>query len=129
MILNIYRWMFLASFANVGIALWCIIAPFDWAAFIGVAPMTYTSASLFMIWGGTLLGLHLVYIPGVLDPLRFQCVNWASIAIKFWMSIIFINCGFDFYSFALWDFSWGAALLIMWLLVLNTRKEVKFMNA
>lgn len=129
MILNIYRWMFLASFANVGIALWCIFAPFDFAAFVDVSPMMYISASLFSIWGGTLLGLHFLYIPGLLDPLKHQCVNWVSIAVKFWMSIIFIKSGFEFYSFALWDFSWGTVLLILWLLVLNTRKEVKFMNA
>lgn len=129
MILGIYRLVFLFTFVNMIMALWCIFAPFDWAAHTGVGPMTWTSANLFRIWGGTLLGVHVLYIPGLIDPLRYQWSNWTSIALKFWMSLIFITSGFDFYKYAAWDFICGAVLLILWLLVLSGRKEMKFMNA
>lgn len=127
MILKIYQILFALSFSNVIIALWCIFAPFDWAAFIGVSPMNHISAALFSIWGGTLLGVHALYIPGLIDPLKYKWSNWISIALKFWMSAIFLKAGFDFHSFAVWDFAWGSALLVLWLVVLFTRKEAKFM--
>lgn len=127
--IKIYQWLFALSFLNVLIAFWCIFDPFGWAAFIGVAPMNHISASLFSIWGGTLLGVHVLYIPGLIDPLRYQWSNWTSIALKFWMSAIFLSAGFHFYPFFMWDFTWGSVLLISWIAALNTRKEVKFMNA
>lgn len=123
MFVTIYKVLFALSFSNVLIALWCIFAPFDWAAFSGVAPMTHVSASLFSIWGGTLLGVHVLYIPGLIDPLRYQWSNWTSIALKFWMSAIFLNAGFDFYPFFMWDFTWGSILIIFYLLAVFTRKE------
>jgi len=129
MILKIYQWLFALSFVNVFIAFWCILAPFSWAEFIGVSPMTFTSAALFSIWGGTLLGLHVLYLPGLFDPLKYQCINWTSIAVKFWMSLIFITHGFDFWIFAAWDFTCGSILLVAYLAVLITRKEAVFMNA
>lgn len=129
MMLKIYQGLFFVSFTNVIIGLVCVIAPFHFAAWVGVGPMIYTSAYLFQIWGATLIGLHVVYLPGLIDPLRNQFINWSSIGIKFWMSFVFLSCGFDFYSFAAWDFICGSVLLITWILALNSRKEMMFMNA
>jgi hypothetical protein len=51
-------------------------------------------------------------VVGLRNPLFFRWPNWSSIAIRFFMPIIFLSSGRFFYPFALWDFSFGVILLI-----------------
>ena len=62
--------------------------------------------------GATLLGLHLVYVPGLTNPLFYRWPNWSSIVIKFFMTIVFLSSGRLFLPFAVWDFTFGVILLI-----------------
>lgn len=77
------------------------------------------------VWGATLLGLHLVYIPGWRHPLRYRWPNWSSIFIKFWMTTVFLFQGGDFLPFAVWDATWGVVLLIAYyrLLLADTARR------
>ena len=109
--LRTYRVLFLISIlGNLVVCLWCIFAPVSFARALH-QPDPFPEAWP-RVWGATLLGLHLVYVPGLLNPLFYRWPNWSSIAIKFFMTIIFLVSGRFFYPFALWDFSFGVILLI-----------------
>jgi hypothetical protein len=109
--LHTYRVLFLISIlGNLVVCLWCIFAPASFARALH-QPDPFPEAWP-RVWGATLLGLHLVYLPGLRDPLFYRWPNWSSIAIKFFMTIIFLASGRFFYPFALWDFSFGVILLI-----------------
>jgi hypothetical protein len=77
------------------------------------------------VWGATLLGLHIVYIPGWRHPLRYRWPNWCSIGIKFWMTTVFLFQGWTFILFAIWDFAWGVVLLLAYyrLLLADTARR------
>jgi len=109
--LRTYRVLFLISIlGNLVVCLWCIFAPVSFAHALH-QPDPFPEAWP-RVWGATLLGLHLVYVPGLLNPLFYRWPNWSSIAIKFFMTIIFLVSGRFFYPFALWDFSFGVILLV-----------------
>jgi len=109
--LRTYRVLFLISIlGNLVVCLWCIFAPVSFARALH-QPDPFPEAWP-RVWGATLLGLHLVYVPGLLNPLFYRWPNWSSIAIKFFMTIIFLVSGRFFYPFALWDFSFGVILLV-----------------
>jgi hypothetical protein len=109
--LRIYRMLFLISIlGNLVVCFWCIFGPVSFARFLH-QPDPFPEPWP-RIWGATLLGLHLVYVPGLRNPLFYRWPNWSSIAIKFFMTIIFLSSGRYFYPFAAWDFSFGVILLI-----------------
>jgi hypothetical protein len=110
--LLVYQTLFgISIVTNVGIALACVFVPDRFAGLVGLKwqePMRgYARA-----WGATLIGLHLVYVPGLLYPIGEQWINWSSIAIKFGMPTIFWSNPRGFKMFGLWDFSWGLVLLV-----------------
>ena len=87
--LRTYRVLFLISIlGNLVVCLWCIFAPVSFARALH-QPDPFPEAWP-RVWGATLLGLHLVYVPALLNPLFYRWPNWSSIAIKFFMTIIFI---------------------------------------
>jgi hypothetical protein len=109
--LRTYRLLFLISIiGNLVVCLWCVFAPVNFARLLH-QPDPFPEAWP-RVWGATLLGLHLVYVPGLRNPLFYRWPNWSSIGIKFFMTIIFLSSGRYFYPFALWDFSFGVILLI-----------------
>jgi hypothetical protein len=109
--LRLYRVLFLISIlGNLIVCLWCIFDPVGFARLLS-QPDPYPQ-SWPRVWGATLLGLHLVYVPGLCNPLFYRWPNWSSIAIKFFMPIIFVSSGRYFYPFAVWDFSFGVILLV-----------------
>ena len=109
--LRTYRLLFGLSIAtNVVVCLLALLAPYHLAHLTG-QPDPFPDGWP-RVWGATLLGLHLVYLPGWRHPLRYRWPNWASIAIKFWMTLVFLLQGRDFLPFAVWDFAWGVVLLI-----------------
>src|SRR5437764_349296 len=109
--LRIFRLLFaIRIVGNVIIACWCIFDPVGFARLL-LQPDPYPPAWP-RVWGATLLGLHLVYVPGLRNPLFYRWPNWSSIAIKFFTTIIFLVSGRFFYPFALWDFSFGVILLV-----------------
>jgi hypothetical protein len=108
--LRIYQVLFRISIiANLLVGLWCIFDPVGFAQRvfqIDPYPQAWPR-----IWGATLLGLQLVYIPGALNPLFYRWPNWFSIAIKILMTIIFLTAGSSFYLLAAWEFIWFLILL------------------
>jgi len=109
--LHTYKVLFVISIlGNLVVCFWCIFDPVGFARLV-LQPDPYPEAWP-RVWGATLLGLHLVYWPGLRDPLFYRWPNWSSIAIKFWMTAIFLSSGHFFYPFAVWDFSFGVILLV-----------------
>lgn len=109
--LRTYRRLFAASIiTNVIVSLLAILGPVTMARLLG-QPEPFPEAWV-RIWGATLLGLHVVYLPGLRNPVFYRWPNWASIGIKFWMTTIFLLQGSEFLVFALWDATWGVVLLI-----------------
>lgn len=109
--LRTYRVLFLISIlGNLVVCLWCLFAPVSFARLV-LQPDPFPEAWP-RVWGATLLGLHLVYVPGLRNPLFYRWPNWSSIAIKFFMTVVFLSSGRYFFPFALWDFSFGVILFI-----------------
>jgi len=109
--LRIYQVLFLISIlGNLVVCLWCIFDPVGFARAL-LQPDPFPAAWP-RIWGATLLGLHIVYIPGLRNPLFYRWPNWSSIVIKFYMPIVFVSSGRFFYPFAVWDFAFGVILLV-----------------
>ena len=91
------------------VGFWCIFDPVGFARLL-LQPDPFPEPWP-RVWGATLIGLHLVYVPGLRNSLFYRWPNWSSIAIKFFMTIIFLSSG-RIYPFALWDFSFGVILLV-----------------
>jgi hypothetical protein len=109
--LRVYRVLFLISIlGNVIISLWCIFNPVGFAQL--VLQLDPYPEAWPRVWGATLLGLQLVYVPGLHNPLFYRWPNWSSIAIKFFMAIIFVSAGRSFYLLAVWEFGFGVLLLV-----------------
>ena len=109
--LRVYRVLFLVSIlGNVIISLWCIFNPVGFAQL--VLQLDPYPEAWPRVWGATLLGLQLVYVPGLNNPLFYRWPNWSSIAIKFFMAIIFVSAGRSFYLLAVWEFGFGVLLLV-----------------
>jgi hypothetical protein len=90
--LRTYRVLFLISIlGNLVLCLWCIFAPVSFARALH-QPDPFPEAWR-RGWGATLLGLHLVYVPGLRNPTFCCWLNWSSIANKFFMTIIFLSSG------------------------------------
>ncbi len=120
---RVYQGLFTASIVgNAIVGVWCVADPAGFAALVWLAwagPMTGWARA----WGATLLGLHAVYWPGLRDPLGQRWINWSSIAIKFFMPIIFVTNGPSFYPFAAWDAAWGLVLLAAYWWLLRKGKQ------
>ena len=98
--LRAYRALFLISIlGNLVVCFWCIFAPVGFARLLH-QPDPFPEPWP-RVWGATLLGLHLVYVPGLRNPLFYRWPNWSSIAIKFFMTVIFLSSGRYFWPFAL----------------------------
>ena len=109
--LRTYQVLFVISIlGNLVVGFWCIFDPVGFARLL-LQPDPFPEPWP-RVWGATLIGLHLVYVPGLRNPLFYRWPNWSSIAIKFFMTIIFLSSGRYFYPFALWDFSFGVILLV-----------------
>ena len=90
--LRTYRVLFLISIlGNLVVCFWSIFGPVGFARLLH-QPEPFPRLGR-AIWGATLLGLHLVYVPGLRNPLFYRWPNWSSIAIKFFMTIMFLWSG------------------------------------
>jgi hypothetical protein len=113
--ITIYRVLFGASIAtNLPIALACVFVP-DWFAYLVIGHWEVAWLGWARAWGGTLLGLHAVYLPGLWSPLTERWINWTQVGIKFGMAggIFWLNPP-GFFWFGVWDFTWGVVLLAAW---------------
>lgn len=109
--LRTYRVLFVISIlGNLVVCFWCVFDPVGFARLV-FQPDPFPQ-SWPRVWGATLLGLHVVYWPGLRNPLFYRWPNWSSIGIKFFMTIIFLSSGHFFYPFAAWDFSFGVVLFV-----------------
>ena len=109
--LRVYRVLFLISIVvNVIIGLWCIFNPVGFAQL--VLQLDPYPEAWPRVWGATVLGLQLVYVPGLRNPLFYRWPNWSSISVKLLMTIIFLTAGSSFYLFAVWEFVWFIILFV-----------------
>jgi len=109
--LRVYKALFAISIlGNLAVGFWCIFDPAGFAHAL-LHPDPYPAAWP-RIWGAMLVGLQAVYWPGLRNPLFYRWPNWSSIAIKFFMTLVFLSSGRLFFAFAAWDFSFGVILLV-----------------
>jgi hypothetical protein len=121
--LHIYRALFgISIVSNVGIALACVFVP-DWFAYLVIGHWDHAWLGWMRAWGATLLGLHMVYLPGLVDPIDVRWPNWSSIAIKFMMPAVFFSNPLGFEMFGAWDLAWGVVLLVAYAYLLLNRKD------
>jgi hypothetical protein len=109
--LRTYQVLFLISIlGNLVVGFWALFDPVGFTRLLH-QPEPFPEAWP-RIWAATLLGLHILYIPGLLNPLLHRLPNWTSIGIKLFMPILYVSAGHYFFPFAAWDFSFGMILLI-----------------
>jgi len=109
--LRVYKVLFAVSIlGDLAVAFWCIFNPAGFAHAVFHADPH--PAAWPRLWGATLLGLQFLYWPGLRNPLFYRWPNWSSIAIKFFMAIVFLASGRLLYTFAAWDFGFGVILLV-----------------
>ena len=109
--LHAYRMLFLITIAgNVLIGLWCLFAPADFAQHVHQPGST--SDAWPRAWALAWLGLNLLYLPGVVNPLFYRWPNWSSIVINLAMGIAFLALGGGFVALAIWALAAGILLLI-----------------
>jgi hypothetical protein len=90
--LRTYQVLFVISIlGNLVVGFWCIFDPVGFARLL-LQPDPFLEPWP-RVWGATLIGLHLVYVPGLRNSLFYRWPNWSSIAIKFFMTIIFLSSG------------------------------------
>jgi hypothetical protein len=120
--LHAYQILFLFNIiVNVLVGLWCIFGP---VSFIHVVLHADAFPQAWpRVWGATLLGVQLLYIPGLRNPLFYRWLNWSSIAINFLLAIVFASSWSYFCLLAGWNFAAGVVLLIAYyrLLVADLR--------
>jgi hypothetical protein len=109
--LRIYQVLFAISIIAGLLAGFMVHLSTRWASPAGV-PDRSVSANVAADLGATLFGLQLAYIPGVRNPSFYRWPNWASIAIKFLMTIIFLTAGSSFYLLAAVELVWFVILLV-----------------
>ena len=79
--LRTYRVLFVISIlGNLVVGFWCIFDPVGFARLL-LQPDPFPEPWP-RVWGATLIGLHLVYVPGLRNPLFYRWPNWSSIAIS-----------------------------------------------
>jgi hypothetical protein len=63
-------------------------------------------------FGVTTIGLQLVLVPGLVNPLFCRWPNWAGIATNFLLTLVFLFSGLTFWPLAAWNLAFGAALSV-----------------
>jgi len=109
--LRTYRLLFTISIViEAAIGLYGIACPVSLARLL-LLPDPYPEAWA-RIWAATLIGLQIVYVPGVRNPLFYRWPNWASIAMKLFMAVVFLCAGAHFLVPAAWSLLWAVVLFV-----------------
>jgi hypothetical protein len=84
-----YRWALgTAIAANLLIGLWCLFDPTSFArALHQASPVQDAWARLF---AATWIGLNLIYLQGLCNPLFYRWPNWSNIAINLLVAIVLL---------------------------------------
>jgi hypothetical protein len=107
--LRTYKVLFIISIVvDAVVGLYGVVDPIGLARLL-VLPDPYPDAWA-RIWGATLVGLQLVYIPGARNPLFYRWPNWSSIGIKLFMAIVLLGAGAHFRLLAAWELLWFVIL-------------------
>jgi hypothetical protein len=107
--LRTYKVLFVISIVvDAVVGLYGVVDPIGLARLL-VLPDPYPDAWA-RIWGATLVGLQLVYIPGARNPLFYRWPNWSSIGIKLFMAIVLLGAGAHFRLLAAWELLWFVIL-------------------
>jgi hypothetical protein len=104
---------------HVVIGLFAIIAPATLSQAVGLSPAS--PAGWLRAWGGMLLLVTLLYLPGLLDPVRVRWPNIVGILGRFGMAILFLAVALaggqalrGFLWFALFDLAFAIALAMLY---------------
>jgi hypothetical protein len=97
---------------HVVLAMFAIISPVTLSELIGL-PEPVPSGWL-RAWGGMLLLVSALYIPGLLDPVRIRWANIVGIVGRFGMVVLYLFLGGPFLLFALFDAAFALLLGILY---------------
>ena len=107
--LRVYKVLFAISIViDAVVGLYGVVDPVGLARLL-MLPDPYPDAWA-RIWAATLVGLQLVYIPGVRNPLFYLWPNWSSIGIKLFMAIVLL--GVHFWLPAVLELVWFVILFL-----------------
>ena len=96
----------------VVLALFAIISPATLSELIGL-PDPLPSGWL-RAWAGMLLLVTALYIPGLIDPVRWRWGNIVGIAARFVMAVLYLFLGGPFLVFALFDAAFALLLGVLY---------------
>ena len=96
----------------VVLALFAIISPATLSELIG-SPDPLSSGWL-RAWAGMLLLVTALYIPGLIDPVRWRWGNIVGIAGRFVMAVLYLFLGDPFLVFALFDAAFALLLGVLY---------------
>ncbi len=104
---------------HVLIGLAAIFAPLTVAGFVGLAPET--AVAWLRAWGGMVLLVTLLYLPGLWNPVRVRWPNVIGILGRFGMALLFLLVALTggaalrgLLWFALFDFVFAVALAMLY---------------
>ena len=109
--LRTYKVLFIISIViDTVVGLFGVVDPVGLARLL-VLPDPYPDAWA-RIWGATLVGLQVVYIPGARNPCFYRWPNWSSIVIKLFIAIVLLCAGAHFRLLAVWELLWFVILFV-----------------
>lgn len=100
------------------IGLIAIFAPATLSQFVGLPPVSYFGWT--RAWGGMLILVTLLYLPGLLDPVRRRWPNIVGMLGRFGMAILFLCLALSgeafraFLWFSLFDFAFAVVLAVLY---------------
>jgi len=103
---------------HVFIGLACLFFPHwvaDMVGLPGPIPAGWTQA-----WGGMLILITALYVPGWLDPLVNRAPNLIGILGRFWMGTVWTFCGGAFLWFAAFDYLFAVIIAVLYLRLLRS---------
>jgi hypothetical protein len=94
------------------LSLFAIISPATLSELIGLPDPV--PSGWFRAWGGLLLLVSALYIPGLLDPVHWRWGNIVGIVGRFVMAILYLFLGGPFLLFALFEAAFALLLAVLY---------------
>jgi hypothetical protein len=106
------RALWVALALDVAIAAYALLAPSSFSALLGLPPPG--PAGWVSAWGGLLLFVATLHIPGLLDPVRRRWSNVFGIIGRFFLALIYLIAGGGFLWLAILQAALATVLAIFY---------------
>ena len=109
--LRTYKLLFgISIIIDAAIGLYAVVDPVGLARLLTLPDPD--PAAWARIWGATAVGLQILYLPGLHNPLFYRWPNWSSIAVKLFTAIVLGCAGAHFRALAAWEVLWSVILFL-----------------